>query len=64
MKIKVDISKCIGVGLCVMASPKVFSQNEDDGLVILLQESPPPELHESVRQAARLCPALVITYEE
>lgn len=64
MKIKVDATKCIGAGLCVVAAPQVFSQNEDDGLVIVLQESPPPELHASVREAARLCPALVITCED
>jgi ferredoxin len=64
MKIKVDATKCIGAGLCVVAAPQVFSQNEDDGLVIVLQENPPPELHASVREAARLCPALVITCED
>jgi len=64
MKIKIDIDKCVGGGQCVVASPLVFAQNEDDGLVIVLQESPPAELHESVRDAARLCPALVIHLEE
>lgn len=64
MKIKVDATKCIGAGLCVVAAPEVFSQNEDDGLVIVLQESPPPHLHAACREAARLCPALVITFDE
>jgi ferredoxin len=64
MKIKVDATKCIGAGLCVVAAPEVFSQNEDDGLVIVLQENPAPELHEKVREAARLCPALVITLDD
>ncbi|WP_263144936.1 cytochrome P450 [Pseudomonas sp. RIT-PI-AD] len=56
----VDYSRCVGGGLCVMAAPKVFAQNEDDGLVIVLDENPPPEEHEAVREAARLCPALCI----
>ena len=64
MKIKVDATKCIGAGLCVVAAPEVFSQNEDDGLVIVLQERPPPHLHEACREAARLCPALVISFDE
>jgi ferredoxin len=64
MRIKVDATKCIGAGLCVVAAPEVFSQNEDDGLVIVLQEYPPQHLHEACREAARLCPALVISFDE
>jgi ferredoxin len=64
MKITVDMDKCIGAGLCVVAAPMVFSQNDDDGLVIILDENPPPEQHEAVREAARLCPALVIHLQE
>jgi ferredoxin len=63
MKIKVDVDKCIGAGLCVLAAPNVFAQDEDTGLVILLQEEPASDQHEAVKEAARLCPALVITYE-
>ncbi|QTO23422.1 MULTISPECIES: ferredoxin [Burkholderia cepacia complex] len=63
MKIKVDVDKCIGAGLCVLAAPKVFAQDEDTGLVILLQEEPAEDQHEAVREAARLCPALVISCE-
>jgi ferredoxin len=50
MKIKVDATRCIGAGLCVVAAPEVFSQNEDDGLVIVLQEYPPQHLHEACRE--------------
>jgi ferredoxin len=63
MKIKVDVDKCIGAGLCVLAAPKVFAQDEDTGLVILLQDEPAEDQHEAVREAARLCPALVISWE-
>ena len=52
------------VALCVVAAPEVFSQNADDGLVIGLQEYPPQHLHEACREAARLCPALVISFDE
>lgn len=64
MKINVDLDKCIGAGLCAVANPKVFVQNEDDGLVIVLDENPPPDQHDLVREAARLCPALVIKLSE
>lgn len=64
MKITVDMDKCIGAGLCVVAAPKVFAQNDDDGLVIILDENPPADQHEAVREAARLCPALVIKLQD
>lgn len=60
----IDASKCVGGGMCVMAAPKVFAQNEDDGLVIVLDDNPPPEQYEAVREAARLCPAIVIKINE
>jgi len=60
----IDASKCVGGGMCVMAAPKVFAQNEDDGLVVVLDDNPPPEQHEAVREAARLCPAIVIKIHE
>lgn len=60
----IDASKCVGGGMCVMAAPKVFAQNEDDGLVIVLDDNPPPDQHEAVREAARLCPAIVIKINE
>lgn len=64
MKIKVDVDKCIGAGLCVLAAPQVFAQDEDTGLVIVLQESPGADQHQAVREAARLCPALVISFDD
>ncbi|KAA9164453.1 cytochrome P450 [Amycolatopsis acidicola] len=59
----VDESACVGGGLCAMAAPAVFSQNEDDGLVVVLDEDPPESEREAVREAARLCPALAIKVE-
>ena len=64
MRVVANKPRCIAAGQCVLKSPKVFDQNEDDGLVIVLQESPPAELQESVRLAARVCPASVITIHE
>lgn len=64
IKIHIDEHKCVGAGQCVMASPEVFDQREDDGIVILLQQQPPDTLTPSVRKAAKLCPALAIRLEE
>lgn len=60
MSISADRDRCVGGGQCVLAAPEVFDQ-DDDGLVVVLQEDPPPELAGDVRTAAKLCPARVIT---
>lgn len=64
MKVSIDKEHCISAGQCVLAAPAVFDQRDDDGVVILLQEEPPAEEHEAVRQAAIMCPALVITLQD
>ncbi|GAA0643502.1 ferredoxin [Kutzneria viridogrisea] len=64
MKVLIDQDKCVGAGQCVLAAPDVFDQRDEDGIVVLLQEYPPAELHEDVRQAARICPALAIELDE
>ena len=64
MKLSIDQSRCIGAGQCVLKAPMVFDQQEEDGLVILLQEHPAPEHEASARTAARVCPAEVISVRE
>jgi ferredoxin len=64
MRVRVDEDRCVGAGQCVLAAPDVFDQSDDDGIVVLLQERPPAELHDDVRQAARVCPALAIELDE
>jgi ferredoxin len=60
MQVEIDPDKCIGSGACVIACPEVFSQDEG-GVVILLDASPPAALDDKVREAVRACPAEVIT---
>jgi ferredoxin len=47
-----------------MALPQVFDQDDIDGRVVLLLESPPDALADSVREAAHNCPAGAITVVE
>jgi ferredoxin len=61
MKVRVDESKCIGAGQCVMVAPEVFDQRDEDGVVILLDPEPMQHLHGVVRDAAKLCPSRAIT---
>lgn len=39
-------------------------QRDEDGIVVLLDENPPAELADDVRNAAAVCPALAIRIEE
>ncbi|MGW0519260.1 ferredoxin [Crossiella sp. NPDC003009] len=64
MKITVDQDRCCGAGTCVLLAPEVFDQREEDGIVVLLAEEPPAELHETIREAAAVCPAAAIVVNE
>ncbi|NKE61988.1 ferredoxin [Lentzea sp. PSKA42] len=63
MKVVVDQEKCVGAGQCVLAADDVFDQR-DDGLVALLDASPPSERLADVRHAAAVCPAAAIVVED
>ena len=62
-KVRIVERKCIGAGQCVLSAPSVFDQ-DDDGIVVLRDATPPPAEHEAVRKAARLCPAVAIFIDE
>lgn len=64
MKILIDQQKCVAAGQCVVYAPNVFDQREEDGIVYLVTENPPPEEAANIRQAAAVCPALAIRIEE
>ncbi|MGW5657337.1 ferredoxin [Streptomyces humi] len=64
MKVVVDEEKCVAAGQCVAAAADVFDQREDDGIVVLLNENPPADSADDVRNAAAVCPALAIRIEE
>lgn len=55
--VEVNRGVCVGAGQCALVAPAVFDQG-DDGLVVLLQESPVDGAQ--LRQAADLCPARAI----
>ncbi|AZS75321.1 ferredoxin [Streptomyces lydicus] len=39
---------------------EVFDQRDADGVVVLLDAEPPAGQHDTVREAAAICPAAVI----
>ena len=63
MKVIVDLSNCDLHGLCVEAAPEVF-EIDDNGVLKVLIESPPPELRAKVEKAVRECPTGAITIQE
>ncbi|MFR9727671.1 ferredoxin [Saccharopolyspora sp. MS10] len=63
LKITADTERCVGAGQCVLSDPDVFDQ-DDEGVVTLLVESPGAEHAENVRQAALICPSQAITVQE
>lgn len=56
MKIEADRERCIGSGMCLLAVPEVFDQ-DDDGLVVLLEPAPEPEHAAAARTAVANCPS-------
>ena len=64
MRVHADRDSCVSSGQCVMNAPDVFDQDEDDGVVSLKTDTPPPELATDVRRAAAMCPAMAITLTE
>jgi ferredoxin len=61
MKVSVDQDKCCGAGTCVLLTPDVFDQRDEDGIVVLLDGTPPERLHDTVREAASVCPGAAIS---
>jgi ferredoxin len=61
MQVIVDQNKCVASGQCVLAAGAVFDQRDEDGIVFLLDDSPPAALHDDVRRAAAFCPAQAIS---
>jgi ferredoxin len=64
MNVGIDEEKCVGSGQCVLAAPDVFDQRDSDGIVALLQDTPPESRLANVREAATLCPAGAIRIQE
>jgi len=64
MKVIVDQDKCVSSGQRVLNAGQRFDQRDEDDVVILLNDNPPADLAEPVRQAAAACPAQAIHVEE
>nr|WP_016698206.1 ferredoxin [Actinoalloteichus spitiensis] len=61
MWITVDRERCCAAGMCALTAPATFSQDDEDGRVIVLQDHPPEDEREAVAEAAEVCPCGVIS---
>ena len=55
MRIAVDYNRCDSLGTCVEACPAVFTLNDDDELVVLI-DRPSEELRDGIEAAVHGCP--------
>lgn len=63
MKITIKDGACVGAGQCALVAGEVFDQ-DDDGIVVLLNDEPDASAAPAVRRAASLCPARAISVQE
>ena len=64
MRVEADQHLCVGSGQCVLTAPEVFDQRDEDAIVELLDDHPPAEQGDAVRNAAAGCPAAAITVHD
>ena len=62
MHVSVNFDVCASTGTCMQLCPEVF-EIRSDGYLYLLQEDPPEELREKVKDAEESCPTGAITVE-
>ena len=63
MKLTVDRRACTGAGNCVRLAPDWFDQDDDEGLVVLLGDSPPDDSKPLMRDVVDACPTGAIRVE-
>jgi ferredoxin len=63
MKVKVDTTKCSGIGLCEMTAPTVYEVG-DDGQSHVLKHEPSADEMPAVKEAIANCPTGALSIEE
>ena len=59
VKISVKTDACVGAGQCALVAETLFDQ-DDNGIVILLNDAPDDSEVPAAKKAATLCPARAI----
>jgi len=63
MKIVVDRDLCQGHAACMGDAPEVFDV-DDDGMMTVLQDTPPDSLRKEVELAVKYCPTGALSIQE
>jgi ferredoxin len=63
MRVVVDYDRCESNAVCMGISPEVF-EVRDDNFLYVLNENPPEELRDKLRQAVASCPTQAISLVE
>jgi ferredoxin len=63
MKVKVDITKCSGIGMCEMTAPTVYEVGVD-GHSRVLKDEPSADEMAAVREAVADCPTKALSIED
>ena len=63
MKVRVDTSKCRGIGLCEIAAPTVFEVGED-GQSHAINPEPSEDERAEVEQAVHDCPTGALSIQD
>ncbi|ARX87029.1 MULTISPECIES: ferredoxin [Streptomyces] len=64
LKIVADHANCVGAGLCALNAPELFDQDENDGIVRVLVDTPSPDQYDLADAAIQSCPAQAISLTE
>ncbi|WP_236792317.1 ferredoxin [Amycolatopsis sp. GM8] len=59
MRVEADRDRCISAGRCMATAPRIFDQ-DDDGIVVVVVPETGPDDEAQVREAGFLCPAQAI----
>ena len=62
MKVRVDLTKCVGHGRCYVLAPDVF-EDDDRGYCLVKVAQLPPELEAQARLGEENCPEGAIRIE-
>jgi ferredoxin len=63
MKLKVDTTKCSGIGLCEITAPTVFEVG-DDGQSHVINEHPSDDEMSDVKEAIASCPTAALSMKD
>ncbi len=64
MKVHADLARCEGYANCVVAAPDVFTVDDADGVVVVLDAHPAEEQRDPVEEAVRSCPVAALNVGE